>query len=115
MPPKSIAVPHTIRSPDRDRRAAAAVAAPVLEPLVETARPVARGVRQQPHHRYRVGERLRVGHGGNVIARAAAFCRVVALLPYEGHGALLYRVRSDTEQFERVVAEADLSRNAADP
>jgi len=35
---------------------------------------------------------------------------VVALLPYEGKGPLQYRVRSDAEQFERIVAEADLSR-----
>jgi len=44
------------------------------------------------------------------LARAGSFCKVTALLPYEGHGSLLYRVRSETEQFERVVAEADLSR-----
>ena len=62
-------------------------------------------------HRYRIGERLRMGNGGYSVARAAAFCKVVALLPYEGHGSLLYRVRSETEAFERVVAEADLSRN----
>jgi hypothetical protein len=31
-------------------------------------------------------------------------------MPYEGRGPLLYRVRSDIEAFERVVAEADLSR-----
>jgi hypothetical protein len=112
MAPKSIAVPHNLRRPDRDRRAA--IDTPVSEPLAETARQAPRGIRQPPHHRYRVGERLRVGHGGNVIARAAAFCKVVALLPYEGHGALLYRVRSDSELFERVVAEADLSRNVVD-
>jgi hypothetical protein len=28
----------------------------------------------------------------------------------KGRGHLLYRVRSDTEQYERVVAEMDLSR-----
>ena len=44
------------------------------------------------------------------VARVAASCKVIALLPYEGHGALLYRIRSDAEAFERVVAEADLSR-----
>jgi len=64
----------------------------------------------QPAHRYHVGERLRLGGGGYSVARVAASCKVVSLLPYEGQGALLYRVRSDAEAFERVVAEGDLSR-----
>jgi hypothetical protein len=70
-----------------------------------------RRVQAQPQHRYRIGEHLRMGGGGQSIARQAAGCKVIALLPYEGRGALLYRVRSDTEQFERVVAEADLSHS----
>lgn len=49
--------------------------------------------------------------GGNVLARAGSYCKVVSLLPYEGHGTLLYRVRSESESFERVIAEADLSRS----
>jgi hypothetical protein len=61
-------------------------------------------------HRFRVGDRLRMNGGGHSVQRAASGCKIVALLPYEGHGALLYRVRSDTESFERVVAEADLTR-----
>jgi hypothetical protein len=69
-------------------------------------------VSAQPAHRYRIGERLRMTHGGRSVARAEAYCKVVARLPYEGHGALLYRVRSESEQFERVVAEIDLSRGA---
>lgn len=52
-----------------------------------------------------------MGSGGYSVARAAASCKIVALLPYEGQGQLLYRVRSETEAFERVVAEADLSRD----
>ena len=63
-----------------------------------------------PTHRYRVGDKLRMNGGGHSVQRAASGCKVVSLLPYEGHGALLYRVRSDTESFERVVAEADLAR-----
>ena len=61
-------------------------------------------------HRYHAGEQLQMGNGGYVLSRAAALCRVVALLPYEGRGALLYRVRSEAEAFERVVAEGDLRR-----
>ena len=48
--------------------------------------------------------------GGTVIARVGSACKVVALLPYEGRGSLLYRVRSDAEQYDRVVAEIDLAR-----
>jgi hypothetical protein len=63
-----------------------------------------------PTHRYHVGDQLRMNGGGYSVARSASGCKIVSLLPYEGHGALLYRVRSDTESFERVVAEADLAR-----
>jgi hypothetical protein len=63
-----------------------------------------------PAHRYRIGDRLRVTGGGHSVQRTAGGCKVLALLPYEGYGALLYRVRGDTESFERVVAEADLVR-----
>jgi hypothetical protein len=65
-----------------------------------------------PHatHRYRVGERLCMTNGGRSLSRLAAGCVIIARLPYEGRGHLMYRVRSDTEQYERVVAEMDLSR-----
>jgi len=80
------------------------------DPVAVAIRPPVVAVRAQPAHRYRIGERLRMSNGGYSVARAGSFCKVTALLPYEGHGSLLYRVRSETEQFERVVAEADLSR-----
>ena len=48
--------------------------------------------------------------GGQVVQRTASSCKIISLLPYEGHGALLYRVRSEAEAFERIVAEADLTR-----
>ena len=81
-----------------------------ISPLRKPPRPVL----AQPAHRYHAGERLRMAQGGYSVVRAGAFCKVTALLPYEGHGALLYRVRSETEQFERVVAEGDLSRKLDD-
>ena len=59
-------------------------------------------------HAYHIGQRLLLRGGGNDWARAASTCEVVAALPHEG-GPFLYRVRSELEQFERVVAEADLS------
>lgn len=78
-------------------------------PATPLARP-ARRVAAQPEHRYRVGERLRMTGGGHSVQRTSSACKVVSLLPYEGRGSLLYRVRSEAETFERIVAEADLSR-----
>jgi len=113
MPSKSIAVPPN-PSARRGRRLAAVRDnhdADIEAAAVATApRRPPRPVLAQPAHRFHVGERLRMGNGGYSVARAAAFCKVVSLLPYEGQGMLLYRVRSDAEAFERVVSEADLSR-----
>lgn len=68
---------------------------------------VARKVAQHPAHRFRAGERLSLSAIFNN-GREAALCDVVSLVPYEGHGSLRYRVRSASEQFERIVTEADL-------
>lgn len=119
MPPlKSIAIP--VKKPKashakRKKGALQPAAAANLVLPVELRRPTApTPVRAQPAHRFRIGERLTMTHGGRTLARIAATCIVVARLPYEGHGSLLYRVRSDTEQYERVVAEMDLSRPVAE-
>ena len=61
-----------------------------------------------PKHRFGLGERLRMVGGGTTLRRDESICRVTSLLPHEG-GPLLYRVRSELESFERVVAESDLS------
>lgn len=110
LPPlKTIAVTPNKRGGARKRAAAADESDDIgvsLSPLAS--RP--RRTTPAPQHRYQVGESLRMNGGGYSVARQAAGCKVVAILPYEGHGALLYRVRSDTESFERVVSEADLAR-----
>ncbi|HEY0920912.1 hypothetical protein [Devosia sp.] len=59
-------------------------------------------------HRYQVGQRLQMLGGGRSWARAGGVCRITALMPHE-NGPLLYRVRSEMESFERVVAEDDLT------
>ncbi|RYE06799.1 MAG: hypothetical protein EOP22_20100 [Hyphomicrobiales bacterium] len=108
MPPiKSVAV--------KPKRARAAAAAPADEPAFSLgpppalARPARRTV-PAPAHRYQIGEKLNMIGGGNATQRAASGCTIVARLPYEGRGALLYRVRSDRESFERIVPEVDLTR-----
>jgi hypothetical protein len=111
---KDIAVPSKPGARRTKRIAASTVAEePAVQATstVQSRRAPPRPVVAAPTHRYHLGERLRMGNGGYSIARAASFCKVTALLPYEGKGSLLYRVRSETEQFERVVAEADLSRS----
>ena len=62
----------------------------------------------RPRHRFRVGDRVHMNNGGRSWARPEALCRIMALLPHE-NGPFLYRVRSEVESFERVVAEEDLS------
>jgi hypothetical protein len=62
----------------------------------------------EQRHRFAVGQRLAMAPGGREISRGASTCSVVFLLPYEG-GPLRYRVRSDSESFERIVDENDLS------
>ena len=110
MPTKSIAVPLNPSARRGGRLLAASdLSAEHASAGDETA--PARQATPRALHRYRASERLRMGNGGNIVSRAASYCKVVALLPYEGHGALLYRVRSEAEAFERVVAEGDLSRD----
>lgn len=111
---KSIAVPVT-----RKRTAAAAAKnRPSGRPtppsdshvggLVGAPRRPAPPVAAPATHRYRVGQRLELRGGGTYWARAGAICRVTSLMPHE-RGPLLYRVRSEVESFERVVAEDDLT------
>jgi len=107
---KSIAVPVTRRSAvakaRRPRRAGSQdledLGLPVefhREPIPTTAKPV---------HRFRVGQRLAMARGSRDIARAASMCQVIAIVPHET-GPLLYRVRSDNENYERIVDEVDLA------
>lgn len=116
---KGIAVPPNPSTRLGQRRAAARV---VDAEIIDTdgqpspaLRRVLRPAQAAVTHRYGLGERLRMRNGGNILSRAAAECTVKALLPYEGRGAPLYRVQSDTEQFERVVNEGDLSRQTDEP
>lgn len=109
---KSIAVPVTRkRAPGKPRKAghpalqADGRVGGMVGPLRRQPPPVA----APQQHRYRVGERLIMNDGGRSLQRLRTVCRVIALLPTEG-GPLRYRVRSEMENFERVVDEADLSR-----
>ena len=92
-------------SPAADVAVLADEGAQVLAPTVRRG-----AVMPAATHQYVIGEKLVMRPGGTVIARVGSACKVVALLPYEGRGSLLYRVRSDAEQYDRVVAEIDLAR-----
>jgi hypothetical protein len=108
---KSIAVP-VVRRPTaaRPRKAGHPQTPPqdhVVGGKVGAPRPATAPV-QSAKHRYHVGQRLRLAGGGSAWTRASGSCKVTALLPHES-GPFLYRVRSEAESFERVVAEVDLA------
>jgi len=67
-----------------------------------------RAMRVGSGHRYAVGDRLRMASGGREIARGASTCLITAVLPHEG-GPLRYRVRSESENYDRIIDEGDLS------
>lgn len=102
---RDIAIPSRIHAKKR-RGEAAGDAVDRYVPATNTG-VAARSFVTAHRHRFAVGQRLAMAPGGRDISREAALCRVVFLLPYEG-GALRYRVRSDNENFERIVNEADL-------
>lgn len=107
-PIKSVTIPikrrRDVRKPEGALRLPQAPA-PAVPPRPVAATPAR--VAPRPEHLYRVGQRLRMLGGGNRWARVESLCEVIVLLPYEG-GALMYRVRSEAENYERVVAEIDL-------
>ena len=109
---KSIAIPVTRKRAAGKPRKAGHPAPPADSRVGGTVGPLRRvsgAISIAPQHRYRIGERLMMQDGGRSLQRAKTTCRVISLLPAEG-GPLRYRVRSETESFERVVEEGDLSR-----
>jgi hypothetical protein len=107
---KSIAVPATRRMGTKPRRGGHPANAPdqVVGGSIGPYRKAAAIASTPPaSHRYRIGQRLRLLGGGATWARQSGYCKVIALMPHEA-GVFLYRVRSDIESFERVVAESDL-------
>ena len=106
---KSIAVPVGRRRP-----APVSAASPAPE-HVDVEEVVPRRPARNPAetHRYRIGQRLRIVGSGRYWGRVGGECKVVALMPHES-GPFLYRVRTDNENFERVVSGADLSALNAD-
>jgi len=70
--------------------------------------------RTESAHIYKVGQRLKMVQGPRYFPRGATSCQVVGLVPIEG-GQIRYRVRGDTESFERIVVQADLDEIDNDP
>jgi hypothetical protein len=100
---KNIAIPTRNQSKRRNTESGPGqVNMPVVNAALKN-----RAIRVGRSHRFDVGQRLSMAPGGRDISRGASPCRVVFLLPYEG-GALRYRVRSENENFERIVDETDL-------
>jgi len=104
---KNIAVPP--RTTTKKRGQDAPNPPPGLAYAPATGEPVTtRTTRPGQTHRFAVGQRLSMAPGGRDISRGASACSVVSLLPHEG-GPLRYRVRSDNENYERIIDETDLS------
>jgi hypothetical protein len=62
-------------------------------------------------HKYQIGQVLDLLPNRGASSRKAGECRIVALLPYEGH-AVQYRVQSSSESHQRIVSENDLRLSA---
>lgn len=58
-------------------------------------------------HKYVVGQVLDLLPNRGASSRKAGECKIVSLLPYEGH-AIQYRVQSLSESHQRIVSENDL-------
>lgn len=58
-------------------------------------------------HKYTIGQTLDLLPNRGSSSRRAGACKIVALLPYEGH-AIQYRVQSTVENYQRIVSETDL-------
>lgn len=62
---------------------------------------------QADMHKFKIGEVLDLlpSHGSS--SRRAGECKIVALLPFEGH-VVQYKVQAKTESHLRIVSESDL-------
>lgn len=108
-PIKSVAIPITRKQNGRKPKSVGHGQPHMDVRIVGAPAPARRvAVTAAPTHIYGIGDRLRLMGGGRRWAREEGFCLVTALLPHEG-GPLLYRVRSEVENYERVVAEIDLA------
>jgi hypothetical protein len=58
-------------------------------------------------HRYEVGQHVRINADVGFSIKRIGVCRIVALLPPKG-SSNQYRVRSNTEPCDRVVAEPEI-------
>jgi hypothetical protein len=64
------------------------------------------------NHRYKTGQSMRLSGAPRESNRPSGLCTVVACLPHE-RGPVLYRIKSEDENNERVVEERDLTPVAA--
>ena len=106
---KSIAIPSKRRrGGDKSQAVAGATHSDIrAKGVAQQAARTAAAAAQTPRHLYSVGQRVRMLGGGNRWARVESLCRIVVLRPHES-GPPMYRVRSEAESYERVVAEIDL-------
>jgi hypothetical protein len=60
-------------------------------------------------HRFATGQRVRLRPAHRALPAASGSFKIIAALPIEGTGEVRYRIKSEAENFERVVEESTLS------
>jgi hypothetical protein len=60
-------------------------------------------------HRYSAGQRVRLRSTNRGLPAGSGSFKVIAALPIERDGEVLYRIKSEAETFERVANETSLS------
>jgi hypothetical protein len=60
-------------------------------------------------HRFATGQRVRLRPSHRALPASSGSFKIMATLPIEGTGEIRYRIKSEAENFERVVDESTLS------
>jgi hypothetical protein len=71
-------------------------------------------MRNEPAHRYKVGQMVGLARGFGYVRAAGSRYRIVSLLP-RGRTHFQYRIRGESEAFERVASENELTELAEAP
>ena len=64
-----------------------------------------------PRHKYKIGQAVDLRPGRWGLPASSREYKIVRLLPTEG-GERMYRVKSETETFERIAKESELTARA---
>lgn len=63
-------------------------------------------------HRYKIGDRIVLKDGPARSLKSAGACKILAALP-ESQGSRQYRVRFETENYDRMISEDDIDTDSS--